>query len=53
MAADDPVAQWLLHGDPAIRWQVLSDLLDAPESEVVTERGARGLGCSAPGSASS
>jgi hypothetical protein len=56
MAADDPVAQWLLHGDPAIRWQVLSDLLDAPESEVVTERarvehegwGARLLALRAP-----
>ena len=38
MAEDDPVVQWLLQGDPAIRWQVLRDLLDAPETEVATER---------------
>ena len=38
MAVDDPVVQWLLRGDPAIRWQVLRDLLDASESEVATER---------------
>jgi GrpB-like predicted nucleotidyltransferase (UPF0157 family) len=25
MAEDDPVVQWLLQGDPAIRWQVLRD----------------------------
>ena len=35
---DDPVVQWLLQGDPAIRWQVLRDLLDASETEVATER---------------
>jgi hypothetical protein len=35
---DDPVVQWLLQGDPAIRWQVLRDLLDASEVEVATER---------------
>jgi hypothetical protein len=27
----DPVIGWLLEGDPAIRWQVRRDLLDAPE----------------------
>jgi hypothetical protein len=26
----DPVANWLLAGDPSIRWQVLRDLLDRP-----------------------
>src|SRR4249919_3160277 len=35
---DDPVVQWLLEGDPAIRWQVLRDRLDAPEAEWSTER---------------
>lgn len=30
--------QWLLAGDPAIRWQVMRDLLDAPEPEWQTER---------------
>jgi hypothetical protein len=38
MAETDPVVQWLLQGDPAIRWQVLRDLVDASESEVATER---------------
>jgi hypothetical protein len=33
MAEDDPVVQWLMRGDPAIRWQVLRDLLDAPETD--------------------
>ena len=27
---DDPVIQWLREGDPAVRWQVSRDLLDAP-----------------------
>jgi hypothetical protein len=56
MAEDDPVVQWLLQGDPAIRWQVLRDLVDAPETEVATERarvehegwGARLLALRAP-----
>src|SRR5690242_16900201 len=56
MPQDDPVVQWLLDGDPAIRWQVLRDLLDAPESEVAAERarvehegwGARLLALRAP-----
>jgi hypothetical protein len=29
---------WLLDSDPAIRWQVLRDLSDAPEDEVAAER---------------
>lgn len=29
---------WLLDADPAIRWQVLADLLDAPQAEVAAER---------------
>jgi hypothetical protein len=32
------VIDWLLEGDPAIRWQVLRDLLDAPAGEVAAER---------------
>jgi len=32
------VIGWLLDGDPAIRWQVLSDLTDAPAGEVAAER---------------
>src|SRR5690242_21783015 len=56
MAEDDPVVQWLMRGDPAIRWQVLRDLLDASESAVATERarvehegwGARLLALRAP-----
>src|SRR3954449_13420983 len=56
MAEDDSVVQWLMHGDPAIRWQVLHDLLGASETEVATERarvehegwGARLLALRAP-----
>ncbi len=32
---------WLLEGDPAIRWQVLRDLTNAPDAQVAAER-ARG-----------
>jgi hypothetical protein len=32
------VIGWLLDGDPAIRWQVLRDLVDAPAGEVAAER---------------
>src|SRR5262245_55376296 len=56
MAEDDPVVQWLLKGDPAIRWQVLRDLVNASEPKVATERarveyegwGARLLALRAP-----
>ncbi|OKP77709.1 squalene cyclase [Ensifer adhaerens] len=34
----DPVIDWLLASDPAIRWQVMRDLLDAPESLWKAER---------------
>jgi hypothetical protein len=33
-----PVIQWLLDSDPAIRWQVLRDLLGAPAEQVAAER---------------
>ena len=47
------VIEWLLNSDPSIRWQVMRDLLDAPEREWMTERakvetegwGARLLSC--------
>jgi hypothetical protein len=32
------VMQWLLDSDPAIRWQVLRDLVHAPAGEVAAER---------------
>jgi hypothetical protein len=32
------VVDWLLDGDPAIRWQVLRDLLGAPAEQVAAER---------------
>ncbi len=32
------VIQWLLDSDPAIRWQVMRDLTEAPANEVATER---------------
>ena len=47
------VIDWLLDSDPSIRWQVMRDLLDAPEAEWRAERatvetagwGARLLSC--------
>src|SRR5438552_638290 len=41
MADRAAVIDWLLdprHSDPAIRWQVMRDLLDAPQSEWAAER---------------
>jgi len=32
------VTDWLLDGDPAIRWQVMRDLTDAPAGLVAAER---------------
>ncbi len=50
------ITQWLLDSDPAIRWQVLRDLTDAPADHVAAERakvategaGARLLALQAP-----
>lgn len=33
-----PTLEWLLDSDPALRWQVLRDLTDAPADEVAAER---------------
>ncbi len=38
MKAEFKVIDWLLASDPAIRWQVMRDLLDAPEVEWAAER---------------
>jgi hypothetical protein len=38
MTPADNIIQWLLAGDPAIRWQVLRDLVGAAESTVERER---------------
>lgn len=38
MGASQAAIDFLLEGDPAIRWQVKHDLLDAPDSEVAAER---------------
>ncbi len=35
---DHDVIDWLLQGDPAVRWQVMRDLLGAAEDEVSGER---------------
>lgn len=37
-ASSDPVIDWLLDSDPSIRWQVMSDLTDAPAALVSAER---------------
>ncbi|MGB6454164.1 MAG: squalene cyclase [Streptosporangiaceae bacterium] len=52
-ADSDPMIGWLLDADPSIRWQVMRDLLAAPESVWMAERanvesagwGARLLAC--------
>ena len=38
MAGRGEVVSWLLDGDPAIRWQVMRDLTDAPAEAVAAER---------------
>ncbi|WP_155373398.1 squalene cyclase [Catellatospora vulcania] len=38
MTDTDPVIDWLLDSDPAIRWQVMRDLLDAPQPQWAAER---------------
>jgi hypothetical protein len=38
MASDEAVVDWLLAGDPAIRWQVQRDLLDEPTDTWERER---------------
>lgn len=53
MTHSDSVIDWLLDSDPSIRWQVMRDLMDAPEAEWRAERakveiegwGARLLSC--------
>ncbi len=46
MASDEPVIDWLLAGDPAIRWQVMRDLLDEPAETWERERARTiGTGC--------
>ena len=53
MSDRSSVIGWLAGSDPSIRWQVLRDLLDVPESEWTAERakvqtegwGARLLSC--------
>ncbi len=32
------VIDWLLDGDPSIRWQALNDLVSAPADDVAAER---------------
>jgi hypothetical protein len=34
----DTTIEWLMQGDPAIRWQTMSDLLDAPAEQWQTEQ---------------
>jgi hypothetical protein len=36
--SQSPAIRWLLDSDPAIRWQVMRDLTDAPADEVAAER---------------
>lgn len=36
--SNEPVLEWLLDSDPSIRWQVMRDLIHAPEEVVAAER---------------
>jgi hypothetical protein len=36
--SDDATIAWLLDGDPAIRWQTMRDLTDAPDREIAAQR---------------
>src|ERR1044072_1158346 len=55
-SADTPVIRWLMDSDPSIPWQVMRDLVHAPDDEVMAERsrvategaGARLLALQAP-----
>jgi len=38
MIEDVDVVEWLLDSDPAIRWQVMRDLVGAPDEDVAAER---------------
>lgn len=38
MVQSNKVVEWLLDSDPAIRWQVMRDILDVPESKWAAER---------------
>ena len=38
LTRDDAVVEWLLDGDPVIRWQVMRDLLDEPAETWEAER---------------
>lgn len=38
MDSNASVMEWLLDSDPSIRWQVMRDLVDAPQGEVAAER---------------
>jgi hypothetical protein len=38
LAESGSVIDWLLSSDPSVRWQVMRDLLDSPESEWTAER---------------
>ena len=35
---DDSILEWLLESDPSIRWQVMWDLIGAPQEQVAAER---------------
>ena len=35
---DKEINNWLMKGDPTIRWQVMRDLLDSPQAEYEAER---------------
>src|SRR5690606_12585160 len=40
MNRSSEVIEWLMASDPAIRWQVMRDLLDAPQADWTVERGS-------------
>lgn len=38
MIIEEPLLKWLLEGDPAVRWQIMHDLLNAKRPDVEKER---------------
>ncbi|HNT26479.1 MAG TPA: hypothetical protein PKM21_19080, partial [Anaerolineales bacterium] len=38
MDMNTETTHWLLNSDPSIRWQVMRDVLDAPEADWAAER---------------
>jgi len=43
MSESDSTVEWLLQGDPSVRWQVHADLLDSDEATVLDYLGSENI----------